>query len=318
MRVLKTLAVGAASLLLLGAAVPARAEYPDRVVRLVVTVSAGSVADGLARIVADKLSELWHQSVIVENRLGIGGIASAAKSTPDGYTLMVNAGNAPVIAKLLNPDAPFEPLKDFVGVTKLASAALVAVVGPDLPVKNLKDFIDLAKKNPGKLNFSSSGISSINYLCSELFRRDSKIELTHLPYKGAPEAITAVLRGDAQFTFTPLNQARQLASAGKVRPIAINEAAANPDLPDAHPVIDTVPGYKCELYVSIVAPAGTPRDVINKVSKDVATILKQPDVVSRMKVYGGTPSATTPEELDHLIKAEAGIYTDIIRASAGK
>lgn len=317
MRMRKVLAVAGAILLGAASAAPAQAPYPNRLVRLVVTVSAGSVADGLARILAEKLGDKWHQQVIVENRLGISGIISAANATPDGYTLMVNAANTPVIAKVLNKEAAFDPLKDFVGVTKLASAPLVAVVSPSVPAKTLAEFVALARQQPGKLNFSSSGISSINYLCFELFRRATEIDVVHIPYKGAPEAITAVIRNDTQVTLTPLSQARQMAAADKVRPIAINDTKRSPQMPDVQTIAETVPGYKCDLWFAIVAPAGVPRAIIKKLNEDIAVVFSQPDVAEKLKVYGAVPSLTTPEQLDEQIKEEAQVYTRILRDSGG-
>ena len=193
-----TALVGAALMALASTAVaqaPAgsAASYPNQLVKIVVPFSAGSVTDGLARIIADKLSDLWKQQVIVENRPGLPGTTSVAKSPPDGYTLMLTS-NGHTIAGVINKNIQFDPVKDFSGVTKVASVPMVAVVPPDLPAKSLNEFIALAKEKPGKLNFSSAGLASTTFLSAELLKQGAKIDIMHVPYKGTPEATTAVVR----------------------------------------------------------------------------------------------------------------------------
>jgi len=170
--------------------------YPNQVVRVVVPFSAGSITDGLARILADKLAEMWKQQVIVENRPGLPGTTGVAKSPPDGYTLMLTS-NGHTIAGAINKNIQFDPVKDFAGVSRVASVPLVAIVPPELPAKTLKEFIALAKERPGQLNFSSAGVASTSYLSAEIFKQDADINIVHIPYKGAPEATTAVIRNDA-------------------------------------------------------------------------------------------------------------------------
>src|SRR4030088_2284224 len=171
--------------------------YPNQVVRIVVPFSAGSITDGLARILADKLGDLWKQQVIVENRPGLPGTTAVAKSTPDGYTLMLTS-NGHTIAGAINKSIQFDPVKDFAGVSRVAAVPLVAIVPPDFPGNSVKDFIALANEKPGQLNFSSAGAASTPYLTAESLKQDAKIDIVHVPYKGSPEATTAVIRGDAQ------------------------------------------------------------------------------------------------------------------------
>ena len=200
MRTKTTMALIAAALMTLASTAMAQAPageqanaYPQQLVKIVVPFSAGSVTDGLARIIADKLSTLWKQQVIVENRPGLPGTTGVAKAQPDGYTLMLTS-NGHTIAGVINKNIQFDPVKDFAGVSKVASVPMVAVVPPDLPVKSLNDFIALAKEKPGKLNFSSAGLASTTYLSAELLKQGAGIDIVHVPYTGTPEATTGMSR----------------------------------------------------------------------------------------------------------------------------
>jgi tripartite-type tricarboxylate transporter receptor subunit TctC len=285
--------------------------YPNQLVKIVVPFSAGSVTDGLARIIADRLTELWKQQVIVENRPGLPGTTAVAKSPPDGYTLMLTS-NGHTIAGVINKNIQFDPVKDFAGVSKVASVPMVAVIPPDLPVKSLKDFIALAKEKPGKLNFSSAGLASTTFLSAELLKQAAGVDIMHVPYKGTPEATTAVVRGDVQMYFTPVPMAQELSAAGKVRPIAINSNQRSPQLPDIPTVRESVPSYDYDSWFAILAPVNTPRPILDKISKDVATVIKCPDVVEKLQAQGATPSPTTPEALDAQIKRETEFYTKVL------
>ncbi|MFO1099785.1 MAG: tripartite tricarboxylate transporter substrate binding protein [Xanthobacteraceae bacterium] len=319
MRTKTTMALIAAALMTLASTAMAQAPageqanaYPQQLVKIVVPFSAGSVTDGLARIIADKLSTLWKQQVIVENRPGLPGTTGVAKAQPDGYTLMLTS-NGHTIAGVINKNIQFDPVKDFAGVSKVASVPMVAVVPPDLPVKSLSDFIALAKEKPGKLNFSSAGLASTTYLSAELLKQGAGIDIVHVPYKGTPEATTAVVRGDVQMYFTPIPMAQELSAAGKVRPIAINSNQRSAQLPEVATVKETMPSYDYDSWFAVLAPAGTPRPIVDKVSKDLATVLKLPDVVEKLQAQGATASPTTPEALDAQLKKETEFYAKVLR-----
>lgn len=319
MRTKTTMALIAAALMTLASTAMAQAPageqanaYPQQLVKIVVPFSAGSVTDGLARIIADKLSTLWKQQVIVENRPGLPGTTGVAKAQPDGYTLMLTS-NGHTIAGVINKNIQFDPVKDFAGVSKVASVPMVAVVPPDLPVKSLNDFIALAKEKPGKLNFSSAGLASTTYLSAELLKQGAGIDIVHVPYKGTPEATTAVVRGDVQMYFTPIPMAQELSAAGKVRPIAINSNQRSAQLPEVATVKETMPSYDYDSWFAVLAPAGTPRPIVDKVSKDLATVLKLPDVVEKLQAQGATASPTTPEALDAQLKKETEFYAKVLR-----
>jgi tripartite-type tricarboxylate transporter receptor subunit TctC len=286
--------------------------YPNQVVRIVVPFSAGSITDGLARILAEKLSDLWKQQVIVENRPGLPGTTAVAKSPPDGYTLMLTS-NGHTIAGAINKGIQFDPVKDFAGVSRVAAVPLVAIVPPDFPGKTLKDFITLATEKPGQLNFSSAGVASTSYLSAEIFKQDAKINIVHVPFKGAPEATTAVIRNDVQMYFAPIPATQELSATGKVKAVAINSASRVPQLPDVPTIAETLPNYKYESWFGVLAPAGTPQAILTKVSEDIAKVLEMPDVREKLLAQGSIPAPTKPAEFDAINKADTERYGKILR-----
>ena len=286
--------------------------YPNQVVRIVVPFSAGSITDGLARILADKLGDLWKQQVIVENRPGLPGTTAVAKSAPDGYTLMLTS-NGHTIANAINKSIQYDPVKDFAGVSRVAAVPLVAIVPPDFPGKTLKDFIAAANEKPGQLNFSSAGVASTSYLSAEILRQDAKIKIQHVPYKGAPEATTAVIRNDVQMYMAPIPATQELTATGKVKAIAINSAKRVPQLPDVPTVAETLPSYKYESWFGVLAPAGTPQPILTKVSEDIAKVLEMPDVREKLLAQGSIPAPTTPAEFDAINKADTERYGKILK-----
>src|SRR5262245_31216932 len=308
----RLISLAAAALLASALGASAQQPYPHQVVRIVVPFSAGSITDGLARILADKLSEMWKQQVIVENRPGIPGTTAVAKAQPDGYTLMLTS-NGHTIAGAINKSIQFDPVKDFAGVSRVAAVPLVAIVPPDLPAKTLEEFITLAKERPGQLNFSSAGVASTSYLSAEIFKQDAKINILHIPYKGAPEATTAVIRNDAQMYFAPIPATQELSATGKVRAIAINSAKRVAQLPDVPTIAETLPNYKYESWFGVFAPVGTPQSILSKVSEDIAKVLQMPDVKEKLLAQGSIPAPTTPGEFDAINKADTERYGKILK-----
>ena len=289
------------------------AQYPNQTVRIVVPVSPGSIADGFARMIAEKLGELWKQPVVVENRPGLPGITSVAKSPADGYTLLLNS-NGHTIAGALNKNLQFDPVRDFAGVTQIASVPLVMIVPPDLPAKTVKDFIDLAKQKPAQLNFASAGVSTTSYLSAEVFKQNANINIVHVPYRGAPEAVTAIARGDAQMYFAPNPSAQELGAAGKVAVVAINSPARAPQLPDVPTIAESgLPNYKYESWFGMLAPAGTPRPILTKISQDIATAVNIVDVRKRMEKQGALVVTNTPGQFDAIIGNDTERNTRILK-----
>jgi tripartite-type tricarboxylate transporter receptor subunit TctC len=310
-------AIGAVALgcsaLLLQTPEAAAQSYPNRTVTIIVPFGAGSITDSLARVLADKLGAMWKQSVVVENRPGLPGTTAVAKSAPDGYTLMLTS-NGHTIAGVINKGIQFDPVKDFAGVTVIASVPLVAIVPVDFPAKTLKEFVALANESPGKLNFSSAGVASTSFLSAEIFRQGAKINIVHVPYKGAPDATNAVIRGDVQIYFAPIPNAKELSEAGKVRAIAINSDKRSPQLPDVPTVAEAaVPGYKYESWFGVLAPAGTPPAILTQISQDIAQVLKMPDMVEKLTTFGSIPAANSPEQFDAIIKSDTERYGKVLK-----
>jgi tripartite-type tricarboxylate transporter receptor subunit TctC len=303
-----------AGVMISAAACPALAQdYPNQRVTIVVPFSAGSNTDGQARIIADKLTEIWKQPVVVENRPGIPGTASVAKAAPDGYTLMLTSSGHPV-ANVITRSAPFDPVKDFAGVTQTTAVPAALVVPPSLAAKNTAEFIALAKQKPGTLNFASAGTASTSYLAGEVFKQVAKIDMIHVPYKGAPEALTAVMRNDAQIYFASATFSNDLVTTGKIRVLAVSGDKRFPPMADVPTVKESgLPGYSYESWFGVMAPAGVPKPVLNKVSADIARVLRLPDVVEKVKNLGLVVVTQTPGEFDALIKSEAERYEKILR-----
>jgi tripartite-type tricarboxylate transporter receptor subunit TctC len=290
--------------------------YPNEQVKIVVPFGAGSVTDTLARLLADKLGASWKQNIIVENRPGLPGTTSVAKASPDGYTLMVTS-NGHVIAKTINKNVQFDPVEDFVGISRLVEVPFVMIVPPTLPAKTFKEFIELAKREPGKHNFSSAGVASTTFLAGETLRQAAGLELVHVPFKGVPEAVTAVLRGDVSFYFAPVPDATSQADGGKARMLAITSPTRSKDVPDVPTIVESgVPSFKYSSWFGLMAPKGTPKAVVDKVNADVREVLKMPEVVKRLSTLGSLPSPNSPTEFDAIIKSDEKVYAALL-AKAG-
>jgi len=311
MRLATILGLGTAALMALTPGARAQS-YPSEQVKIIVPFGAGSVTDTLARVLADKLGPMWKQNVIVENRPGLPGTTSAAKSPADGYTLMVTA-NGHVIAKSINKNVQFDPVEDFVGITRLVEVPFVMIVPPSLPAKTLKEFVDLAKAEPKKYNFSSAGVASTTFLAGETLRQAAGLELVHLPTKGVPDAVTAVLRGDVAFYFAPIPNAAEQSKAGNVRMLAITSPTRHKDLPDVPTVAEAgVPTFKYSSWFGLMAPKGTPKAVVDKVNADVHAVLRMPDVLERLSTIGSLPSPNAPAEFDAIIKSDEKVYAALL------
>jgi tripartite-type tricarboxylate transporter receptor subunit TctC len=295
------------------AAQPDTLQYPNQIVRIVVPVSPGSIADGFARMIAEKLADMWKQQVIVENRPGLAGTTSVAKSPPDGYTLFLNS-NGHTIAGAINRNLQFDPVKDFSGITLIASVPLVMIVPPALPARTVKEFVALAKEKPGQLNVANAGVSTTSFLSAEVFKQAAAIDVVHVPYRGAPEAVTAVVRGDAHMYFAPIPSAQELQAAGKVVVLAVNSAARVPQMPDVPTIAEAgVADYKYESWFGMLAPAGTPRPILQKVSKDIVEVLGRADLRDRMQKQGALPVTGTPEQFDVIIRNDTERNGKILR-----
>jgi tripartite-type tricarboxylate transporter receptor subunit TctC len=289
--------------------------WPTQQVTIVVPFAAGSNTDILARYLADKLAPIWKQNVIVENRPGVPGTISAANSAPDGHTLMMTS-NGHTILSVINKGLSIDPVKDFAGIIQVASVPVVLIVPPELPVKNLKELVDLAKQKPGTLNFSSAGLASSNYIAGELFKQTAKIDIVHIPYKGTPETLTSVMRGDSQISLAFLSTAQGMIQGGQLRALALAAPKRSAILPDVPTFAEAgMPDYQYDAWFGLMAPVKTPSSVVKKISEDVASIVQTPDAQKRWESLGATPVVSTPDQFDATIRSDVDRYGKLFKAA---
>jgi tripartite-type tricarboxylate transporter receptor subunit TctC len=292
------------------------AKYPEQMVRLVVPFSAGSMTDLLARVVVEKLSERWKQQVIVENRPGLAGTASVAKATADGYTLMLTSNGHTVIGNL-NKNLVFDPLKDFVGVSQVATTPLILVAPPESATVSVKELIAAAKAKPGALNYSSAGLGSTTGIAGELFKQTTQTDIVLLPFRGLPESQTAVIRGDVAMAFTFFNVGGDLIQGGKMRGLAVTGAKRLAGLPDVPTFAEAgLPEFQYDAWFGILAPAATPKPIVAKVSEAVAAVLQMPDVKARFEPQGVELKSSPPDTFDAVLRSDADRYGRIIKPPA--
>jgi len=293
-----------------GTAASAQA-YPSQLVRIVVPFTAGSQTDILGRAYADKLQEMWKRDVIVENKPGLAGTASTAKAPPDGYTLLL-ISNGHAMIESLNSNLTFDPVKDFTGVAKLAVIPGILVVNPELGPKSIKELIDLAKAKPGALNYASAGLGSASSIGIELLKAQAGINLVHVPYRGLPEAHTSVIRGDSIVFMTFFSAGGDLIQAGRLRPIGVTTAKRLAVLRDVPTLQESgVAAYAYDPWFGLLAPAGTPKPVIDTINKSIVAASKLPDHVERFTKLGVDLAVSTPEEFDTLVKSDTERFTKL-------
>jgi tripartite-type tricarboxylate transporter receptor subunit TctC len=298
-----------------GAAAQDAAKYPDQPVRMVVPFSAGSMTDLLARVVSEGLSQRWKQQVIVENRPGLAGTSSVAKGTADGYTLMLTSNGHTVISHL-NKNLAFDPLKDFSGVSMVAITPLILTVPPDSPAKTVKELIALAKSKPGDLNYSSAGLGSTTGIAGHLLKATTKTDIVHVPFKGLPETHTAIIRGDVALGFTFFNAGGDLIQSGKMRALAVTGPTRLSVLPDVPTFKEAgLPEYEYDSWFGIMAPAGVPKAIIDKVSQDIAAVLQQADVKARFEPQGVVLVSSRPADFDQTIRRDAERYEPLFKTN---
>lgn len=305
--VLNRLCVGLVAILAAGcggAVGQEKAVFPKQLVRIVVPVSGGSMADILARELADKLGKLWKQTVIVENRPGIAGVGAAAKSPADGYTLLLNS-NGHVIVNKINANLNFDAVKDFTGVTEIATLPLLAVVPSDLPVKTINDFVTLVKSKPGEMSYSSAGLGTTSGIAGELFMASQGLNMVHVPYRGAPEAYTSVIRGDTQIFFTPPGVGEDLILSGQVRALAVSSSVRVAKFPDVPTFAEAgIPEASYMAWFALLAPVGTPPDILEKLSQDIREVMANPEVEARLTQQGATSTTTSPARMTEILHAD--------------
>jgi tripartite-type tricarboxylate transporter receptor subunit TctC len=298
---------------LVATGMPASAQsYPNQRVTIVVPFGAGSVTDILARIVADEMGKKWNQQVIVENRPGLAGTTAVGKAAPDGYTLMLTS-NGHTVAGLVSKTLTVDPVKDFSGITRIASAPLYLITYPGLGAKTLKDVLAKAKEQPGKLNFSSPGLASTTFIAGALFRKTAGVNIVHVPFKSAPDAVTAVIRNDVQMYFAPVNLAKEQSEAGKVDAIAAATAQRIPELPNVPTFTEAGLPFVYDSWFGLMAPHGTPQSVLDKISKDWADALKTPEMKAKLDAQFVIAKADTPAAFDKIISDETANLTQVFK-----
>jgi len=286
------------------------AKYPLKPVRML-SGAFGSPSDILARTIGPKLSELWGQPVVIENRPGAAGTIAAAilaKAAPDGYTLLLISAQF-TIGAAMTPNLPYDPLKDFAGVTQIGFSTSVPTLGP----KTLKDFIAYAQARPGKILFSSGGAGSSTHLNTERFNYAAGIKAVHVGFKGTPDALIEVAGGRVQYCIVGLGSAMPLIKNGRLLPLAVSTPQRSPLLPDVPAIAEVVSGYGRDGSHSLIAPAGTPMAIRSQVSRDVARIFEQPDVREKLLAQDYHPAPTTPLEHDKILREQIQTFSDVAR-----
>lgn len=297
-------------------------EYPRKTVRVVAPFAPGGATDLLARLVSQKLSERWGQTVLVDNRTGAGGHIGAeiaARSPPDGYTLLV-AGTPHAIGMSLYKKLNYDLAKDLAPIGNLATYPSAIVVHPSLPVKSVKDLMALARARPGQLNFGSAGSGSPNHLAIELFKTMAKVSMVHVPYKGGSgQMVGDLIAGQVQLASIGLPPAMPHVKSGRLRVIAITGVKRSPLLPDAPTVAEAgLPGFDVTSWYGMFAPAALPRELASKVNADIVAILATPDMKERLASSGAEPAPGTPEDLGKHVREEVAKWAKVVADSGAK
>jgi len=296
--------------------------FPSRPAKIVVPFPPGGPLDAIGRAIAQKLTEAWGQSVIVENRPGAGGNIGAdyvAKSPPDGYTVVMGALSTHAVNPSLYPKMPYDALRDFAPITLVAVTPNVLVVNPSLPVKSVKELAAYAKANPGKLSFGSGSNGSAGHLAGELFKVETGTDIVHVPYKGGAPAMQALLAGDTQLMFDNLANSMPQVKAGKLKALAVTTERRSSLVPDLPTMTEAgLAGFDISTWFGLLAPAGTPREIIMKWNEDVVRVLKSPDMKEHLAAQGAEAAPDTPAEFAAFIARELERYKKIVRISGAQ
>jgi tripartite-type tricarboxylate transporter receptor subunit TctC len=296
--------------------------WPAKSVRIVVPFPPGGSTDIVARIVAQKLGERLGQSMVIENRGGAGGTlgaAQVAKAAPDGYTLLVASTSTHVVAPGVYPKLEYDPVKDFAPVSLMAVSPYLLVVNPALPAKSVKELVELARKQPGKLNYASAGVGSTTHLAMEMLKAVSNTYMLHIPYNGNGPAGTAVISGQVEILFGSLPALLAHAKGGRVRALAVGTLARAPSMPEVPTVAESgYPGFDASLWLAVMAPAGTPQPIIDRLHKEIVTVVQAADTRALLDKAGAEPLTSSPAELAALVRDGVTKYAKIIKIAGVK
>ena len=316
MRLLAALAAGFIACAALVGGLPATA-YPKKPIELIVPFTAGGTTDNIARLISQRFTENWGATVVVNNRPGSGGTIATgmvAKAPPDGHTLLVTTigfAITPALHKL-----PYDPIKDFAPITELASLPLMLVVNASLPVTNLKEFIALARAKPGALDYASAGVGTSPHLAGEMFKTMAGVDLVHVPYKGNAEVTNAIIGGHVKVYFSLVPASLQHVKNGTLRVLAVTTAQRLPYLPDVPTIAELgFPDYEITSWQGMFAPAGTPKEIVDKINGELVQMLNTPEVRARMAREGADPVGSTPEQFAVRVKSEIEKWAKVAKAA---
>ena len=296
-------------------------DYPARPVRMVVPYAPGGPVDIVARITANKLSESLGQQFVVDNRAGAGGniaLEVVARSTPDGYTLLVGANGTNAINPSLYKNMPVDPGRDLAPISMVASSAMILVVHPSLPASNVKELIALARAKPGAVTYASSGSGSTAHLSGELFKNMAKIDLLHVPYKGAAPALTDLVGGQVQSMITGVSSTLPYVKAGRLKALGVSSEKRQPLLPDVPSIAEQLPGYEVNTWYGVFAPAGAPRPLVDKLNRTLVQIFGTPDAQARLAAVGADAHTNTPDQFAQAIARERAKWAKIVKESGAR
>lgn len=295
--------------------------YPTKPVRVVVPFAPGGINDVLARILSQKLTENLGATIVIDNRGGAGGTLGSnivAHAAPDGYTLLFSSSSTIAVSPSMYSNLPYDPVKDFSPIVQVASVGSVLVVHPSIPANSVRELIAYAKANPGKLNYGSAGAGASQHLASELFKTMAGINMVHVPYKGGGPAMVDLLAGQISLMIELMPTALAQIKGGKVRALAVSTPKRSPVLPDLPTIAETLPGYDLTIWTGMLAPGGTPKEIVQRLSSAVLTVLKSPEMRERFASQGAEPVGDTPEQFAAYIKKEIERWAVVVKASGAK
>ncbi|MDO9089043.1 MAG: tripartite tricarboxylate transporter substrate binding protein [Burkholderiaceae bacterium] len=314
--------LGAAGAAVAASALPAASfadTWPSRPVRAIIPWPAGGPTDVVSRMLMTRLSTRLGQPIVIDNRPGgngIIGLAAAAKSPADGYSLLIADIGSSTILPALRRDLPYDTLRDFAPVSLMVSASVVLFVRDSLPVRSLAELIAYAKASPGKLNYGSVGQGSSFHLATELLKARAGIDMKHVPYKGGPPLITDFMAGRIDVSFLSTASVPQAIRAGSnLRPLAVSTQKRNPMLPNLPTIAETLPGYDVSTWFGLLAPTGTPRPIVDRLQQELAVVVKMPDIIEQMRGHGQEPEGSTPEEYGARLRRDIAQWADVVRTA---
>ena len=292
--------------------------YPSKPIRMIVPFAPGGPNDMLARLVAQKLTEAWGQTVVIENRGGAGGTVGmdiAAKLPADGYALAMGGSSNLAVAASLYEKLPYDPVRDFTPVVNVAAGAYALAINPTVPARNVKELVAVAARKPGDLSYGSSGAGSMSSLAAELFKSMSKTNVVHVPYKGTAPALMDVVTGQIELMFADLGLAQTHAAAGRLRLLGVSTPRRSAAAPAIPPIADALPGYDVSPWFGLVGPAGMPKDIVAKLNAAAVTALRSADATQRLKALAFDAIADSPEHFGATIRADIAKYGKIVKSS---